>query len=463
MCLCFSNPKMMIEKVTLPRPVSPSLLILGAISIHLLVTVGIYAAGRLAIFQLFDENGFSRTIILDHADYLPEVQALAEILTERGVSSWFFAPLHHHLKPYSLGFAALQPWLGATILSAEPVNLLCYVAVLCLTFALGKEVFSRSVGIAAAGAVALWPSFLLHTTQLLKDPLFISALLLLLLVMVRWLTRALSLPAGLTTGFAGGVAICIITFTKDALWSPIIFAITAIGVGLLLARHLREKRFLTGNVVSALLVLSAMGAVLVSTKGTFQASPRLQDTVQRDDSAYALLKQRADSAAVRISHLRHEFVRLHKDVSAAKDAGSNIDAAVEFANAVDVLRYLPRALMIGFLAPFPDQWFVEGTKVGLVGRLASGLEMSVMYLVEILVLVELWRSRSRLSVWLLFCVAAVGVTSLALAVINVGALYRMRYAFFIVLLVVGTNRLMQILFSGNRERGSPAAAGELVR
>ena len=440
----------MIVKPTMPRSISPLRLVLGAIAIHLLCTIGIYAAGRLAIFRLFDQNGFSTTIILDNADYVPEVLALTEMLIEKGFGAWFFAPFHHHLKPYSLAFAALQPWLGPTVLCAEPINLVYYIAILWLTFALGKEIFDRSVGIAAASAVALWPSFLLHTTQLLKDPLFISALLVLLLVMTYWMTRAFSLPEGLKMGFAGGAAICVIGWTKHALWGPIILALIAVGAGLLLARQAREKRFLRGNVVSVILVLSALGAVFLSTRESFQAVPRLQDTVQRDGSIYPSLTERANSAAMRISELRQEFVRLHTNTGTVKDAGSNIDTAVEFNSVIDVVRYLPRAMMIGFLAPFPNQWFVEG-KVGLAGRLMSGLEMSVMYLVEILVLVELWRSRSRFSVWLLFGVAAVGVTSLALAVINVGALYRMRYGFFILLVIIAANQIMHMLFLSERD------------
>ncbi len=392
----------------LATPCSGPLLLLGAAVFHVLFTLAIYAAGHLAISPLFDANGFSTTVILDNADYLPEVLALSEILREEGVGAWLFSPLHHHLKPYALGFAALQPWLGPTILCAEPVNLLCYIAILLLTFTLGKEVFGRPTGLVAAGAVAVWPSFLLHTTQLLKDPLFIAALLSLLLVFTCCLTRSLPLRAGLWNGLGGAAAICLIRFTRHYAWSPIIFALVAIGTGLLLARLVRERRFLAGNVLSVVLVLSAMGVVLLAGKQGLQAGAPPQHAVARDASLFAALKQRADSAAIQISRMRNQFVRKHTNVSPAKDAGSNIDTAVRFNSAMDVVRYLPRAAMIGFLAPFPDQWFAEGKKAGLAGRFLSGLEMSVMYLIEALVLIELWRSRSRLPVWLLFGVAAVG-------------------------------------------------------
>jgi hypothetical protein len=440
----------MIERLTIPRQISPRLLVLAAIAFHLLLTVSLYAMGRLALFRLVDANGV--LAMSDSVDYLPQVRALAEILARDGVSSWFSAPFPDHLKVYSLGFAALAPWLGATILCAEPVNLLCYIVILFLTFKLGEEVFGRSVGLAAAVAVAVWPSFLLHTTQLLKDPLFICALLLLLLVMTYWLTRNLSLQGGLTAGLVGGAALYIVSFTRNELWGAIMLALTAIGAGLLLLRHVREKRLLAGNLVSVILVLSAMSTVLLSSRESFRTTPRPQDTAEQVEPVRTSFKERADSAARRISQLRHEVIRLNKD------AGSNIDDTVEFNGIMEVLCYLPRAMMIGFLAPFANQWFGEGAKVGMLGRLIGGLEMLVMYFVEVLVLISLWRSRSRFPVWLLFCVTAVGVTSLALAIVNVGALYRARYAFFIPLIIIGMNELVRILFSSNEQRTAPAPA-----
>ena len=49
-----------------------------------------------------------------------------------------------------------------------------------------------------------------------------------------------------------------------------------------------------------------------------------------------------------------------------KSAGSSIDLNVQFFSAGDVLAYLPRALQIGFLTPFPSQWF--GTAQALVAQ-----------------------------------------------------------------------------------------------
>jgi hypothetical protein len=441
---------------------SPTHLIAAALALHLILTVSIYAGGRLKIARIINEDGVVDTLAHDSLIYLPQVQSLSDTLTRQGIAAWLAAPFSLHLKLYSLTFALLQSWLGANILSAEPINSLCYIAILCLTCKLGEEVFDRRVGLCAAAAVAVWPSFLLHTTQLLKDPLFIVALLILLLINACWLTRAHSLVEGLGTGLAGGAAACVISRTRSDSWMAVVLALASVGLGLLVIRQLRERRVLAGNVVSAVLVLSISSAMLLSAKETYQAAPAtVEPSSAGNDSigiaptnsietnagrspgapdrpAISSLRARADSGAMRLSQLRYEFIRQNGD------AGSNMDGEVEFKNVADVVRYLPRAAEIGFFAPFPDQWIASGRRVGLAGRLMSGLEMTAMYAVELLALVGLWRARSSLPAWLLFSASVVGIMALALAVINVGALYRMRYGFLILLCILGAHGLMQI-------------------
>src|SRR5205085_12346137 len=72
-----------------------------------------------------------------------------------------------------------------------------------------------------------------------------------------------------------------------------------------------------------------------------------------------------------------------------------------FRSLTDLLRYLPRAAVVGFFAPFPSMWFASGRQVGSAGRLLGGLESLAMYVVEGLALLGLWRGRRQLSVWFL--------------------------------------------------------------
>jgi hypothetical protein len=141
------------------------------------------------------------------------------------------------------------------------------------------------------------------------------------------------------------------------------------------------------------------------------------------------------------------------------DAGSNVDSDVQINRTVDLVCYLPRATMIGFFAPFPKMWLAAGNQVGRSGRSLSGLEMLAMYLVEVFAIVGLWSGRRRLSVWFLWLVAAMGMISLGLVVINVGALYRLRYVFVILMIILATEgaRLTLEVFGKKKLRPNVSA------
>lgn len=145
-----------------------------------------------------------------------------------------------------------------------------------------------------------------------------------------------------------------------------------------------------------------------------------------------------------------------------QNPGSNIDMDVEINGTADLLRYLPRAALVGFFAPFPNMWFASGKSVGVAGRLLSGVESLAMYAVEGLALLGLWRGRRQLSVWFLSLVAATGMIALGLVVVNVGALYRLRYVFLMLLFIPaaeGAARILDRLSKKPREIGERGLAG----
>jgi hypothetical protein len=120
---------------------------------------------------------------------------------------------------------------------------------------------------------------------------------------------------------------------------------------------------------------------------------------------------------------------------------SNIDPHVRFNGAGDVVRFTPRAAVIGFFAPFPKMWVKTGN-FGRAGRLLSGLETLVMYFLYVAVAFSLWRERRNLKMWLLFLVAAIGIIALGLVVVNAGALFRIRYVFWMMLIVLAAQGIL---------------------
>jgi hypothetical protein len=126
---------------------------------------------------------------------------------------------------------------------------------------------------------------------------------------------------------------------------------------------------------------------------------------------------------------------------APAEDGSRIDREVQFGGPVDIIKYLPRAIMVGFLAPFPDMWLSMGKQVGSGGRVLAGFEMLVTYVLECFALIALVLTRRRLASWFLFSVMALGTVALGLVVNNIGALYRFRYPFWIIIVIFGAGGL----------------------
>lgn len=466
-------------------------LLAAAAALHLCLSAGLHLVGRLNLLpEIVDRDGLIKAFA-DNYLYQKEAALLSGKLTQEGFWAWLTAPALPHVKLYSILFALFGPALGHSVLSVEPLNLLYYLSILILVYKLGENIFDGQTGMIAAGAVALWPSFLVHTLQLLKDSLFIAAALALLLVASGWLTKAYGRREGLVTGFAGGVLIVLLALVRPE-FKVMVLAVVSLALMLLFVRQMRDRRLLPGNLLSAavvvLLLLPSTYLGVTRFRGIKRAPPA-SSTVTTDAEMsqpaevenktaaveskatgaglagegqmggegqvgwLAFLRSGADSAASRLGAIRHNFVVGYPD------SNSTIDGDVAFDDAADVLRYLPRACVVGFLSPFPDTWFASSPRVGLTGKSISAVETLVMYAVQILAIFGLFQSRRSTAAWLLFLVAAIGVTTLGLVVANAGALYRQRYLFWFLFIILGARGAVHV--SASLRRGRRAASEDL--
>jgi len=388
----------------------------------------------------------------DAADVRDDAAELSGALGAGEVRNWLGADYPLHVKLYALCFALTGPWLGYNVAAAETLNAFLYLASLAAAFGLGREVFDRRAGLLAAGAVALWPSFLLHSTQLLKDPLFVPGFLALVLILVRLLTRTCTWAGAFLASAAGALVLTALWLTRRN-WGWLLIATVLTGALALAVRVVRERRAVAPNLVCAALLLVAavgvpsvmpnalkLGAVRAPGKATRVVEVNRERASEESRDGYVWSR-----AAARVGEVRRALA------GAFPGSGSDIDADVRIGDASDLLSYLPRAAVIGFFAPFPNMWLTTGKQAGAAGRLLAGVESLAMYAVEALALVGLWRGRRRLAVWLLASVASVGVTALGLVVVNVGALYRMRYGFLALLIIVAAGATAD-LFGMNARR-----------
>jgi hypothetical protein len=426
-------------------------LLIAAAVLHFALVGAISLVGKAQLLPgTFDEHGIGISFAIDATSYRKEATEMAQLLSERRLQDWinyrsqFRSTFHFRL--YSITFALLGRVLGFGILAAEPLNLIYYLSILVLTFAIGAEVFDRRVGLYAAMAVGLWPSLLLHTTQMLRDPLFIGAMLLLIFSLLLSLKRELSIWQGLGVVASGCAAVLLIWLCRADMWE-IVFAVLLLAVAICTLRQVQERRFGSGKTLALmgiLLFAFFLPKALPAIRLAEQTVPRQQVKPGNTTGALPAASQnRQDSAMApwtklskRVGILRHRFIASYPL------AGSNVDTNVELQETGDLIRYLPRALEIGFLSPFPRMWFTKGEQVGAIGRLVAGMEMLVMYFVLALAgltLVYQWKS---LSVWLLCSTSVVGCVALGYVVVNISCLYRMRYAFFILVIILGIRGLL---------------------
>lgn len=426
--------------------------IMAAAGFHVLLAISVYLIGHFSLFpNLVSPSGI---IADDSYLYRKEAISLVEILTEQGVGAWLAAPFQFHVKLYSLSFAIFGPLLGYNNLSAEPLNVICYLAILYLVFKLAAEVFNRQTAMLAAMVVALWPSFALLTTQLLRDPLFIIVTLALVLVMVRLLANDYSWRQGLALGAFGGLTGFLLWIVRKAMWE-VVLAVVLLGVALFLFRLLRERRVLLGNLVGATLMLAMIFSVpyvaRLFNKPVIPKKPAVAAAARADTPL--------SPPVARMRLLRQRFSRSHEDAATS----SNIDPQVEFSSLADIGWYLPRAAVIGFFAPFPNMWLTPVDPAGRLRRRLAGVETVCMYLIEALALIGIWSCRRHLQMWLLVLAAAIGAIALGMVVANIGTLYRIRYAFWILLIIIGMEGAQVFLrYLRNWKTPSSSTPGESV-
>ncbi|HEX8559710.1 MAG TPA: hypothetical protein VF668_16545 [Pyrinomonadaceae bacterium] len=467
------------------RPLTGRRLLAAAAVLHVALAFGLYFAGRAQVAPgLVDRDGIMGSFAFDSYEYQRGAVRLAGVLKREGVARWAAEPQPVHVRLLSVLFAVVGPLSGYGTLSAEPFNLLCYLAVVGLTLALGREVGGPRAGLFAAAAVALWPTFLLHTLQLLKDPLFIAGALALVLCVTTWLTRTYGPAAAAGAAALIGLTTLLLLLIRLN-FAVVILALVLAGAGLLIARQIAERRLLYWNMAPPALILASGAAAsllllfspppaqkfkhypsdgggrpktevfkgeLMASALTYRASATAE--ARKAQGPAGRLMARADRLARRVGSVRYRFSAFYSQ------AGSGIDRDVRFDDLRSLLLYLPRAFQIGWWAPFPNMWAGAGRRVGGAGKLLSGVETLAIYLVELLALAAALLPPRRLAAWLLLGVTVFGVTGLGLVIPNVGALFRFRYTFWVLLIVLGAKGFESLLaWRGAARRAGAAQAG----
>lgn len=440
----------------------PTRLMVSAALLHILLSVGLHLAGRSQIApNLIDPDGIMPSFASDSYTYRQPAIVLTQVLKQQGASAWLAESEPVHIKLLSLQFAVFGSLFGYTPLSAELLNLCCYLSSLWLVFFIGQELAGERAGMIAAVMAGLWPSLLLHSTQLLKEPLFISGGLVFILIVTTTLTRTYTRRTAVIVSL---VTVLFATLLLRIRFQLGLILLAAVGFGLLMlvVKQILERRLLFWNAVCPVLVLVAgalsplyMAAAVEKHK---QFAPGLIGPSKRADPIGlwpSMIKDATSGSQKRVGSdhrlppvlgwvMPEIFATRHNYNVDVLEAGSAVDRDVEFHTARDVFSYLPRAFALGMWAPFPNTWIRTGKHVGNTGMTVAAVETAAMYLCQLLALVGVMIGRRRIAAALLLFFSAFGSTMLGLVVSNVGTLYRLRYIFWILLIILAAKGLYEI-------------------
>lgn len=122
----------------------------------------------------------------------------------------------------------------------------------------------------------------------------------------------------------------------------------------------------------------------------------------------------------------------------SSQAGSAIDMQIKFTKAWDVIEYIPRAIQVAFLSPFPSQLNSKGHRPeSKIVRSVASVETLLVYTFLVLFLLALRTLVRKPEFWVVFSFCLPLLLLGALTINNIGTLYRIRYPYLMVCVGLG--------------------------
>ncbi len=375
----------------------------------------------------------------DWLEYHRLAVGLASEIHQRGWGAWQLRPAGHAAAGIAAVVYALttpKPW------ALIPLNAALHATAAVVLFRLvGILAPNPRTALVAVVPFVVYPSAVTWYAQVLKDGYAVLGYLMFLYgwaLLVRRSTweSGLGPPVRAVAWVAGGAAL-------NWMVRPHVLQIMQfVGIGLALlvtgaslARSLRRglpwRRAMAATVVAwASLMLLSVGRFGPSQEGA--APTNLGQASSQSPSFLRRVLDILDERAREIGAVRTGYRLTYPT------AASNVDTDVRIASIQDVVRYLPRAAVLAFLAPFPRHWLATGSaEPSTFARRLAGIEMLGVYLALpwLLYAIGRWRARAELYTVVFFCA---GMMILYTVIVpNLGALHRLRYAFLMSCVAVG--------------------------
>jgi len=374
----------------------------------------------------------------DSAGMHAAAAALAERIRSEGWSVWELRPASGN-APTGIA-AAIYVYLTPEPYMLVPLNALVHAAggvvIYLIAFGLSQN---RLASVVSALPFLVFPSAASWYAQIHKDGIFALGMLLCALGWIQafkrdiWGAAAPRYAALLMPIALGLLLVWVVRPHIMVLMQVIAIVIAVFGVGMAVAWW-RSGLLPGSKAVTAAFVLVAIPVLMLlvkpsdyrveSWKGDVVARESVMRympttcVVSRGDNA------QADKLSGTVAAMRDFFT------SGYRNAKSNMDPDFVPGTVCNLLTYLPRALQIGFLAPFPNAWVADGSiAASTMMRRVVSAEMLAIYAGLLFLPLAIWRYRRKPEFWFVLGFFTLLTLIHVYLIPNLGTLHRMRYGF----------------------------------
>ncbi|VAX18802.1 hypothetical protein MNBD_NITROSPINAE01-2 [hydrothermal vent metagenome] len=475
------------------------LIFIALCTFHLTISIAMSAIAHSSFMAEYHNGQGLWNFSLDSFNYHRQALDSYEMLSNGEYLKWWNTDFYRHTDYIGLMYFLIYP----SPVSFAPINAVAWALSVISIYLISMFLCQKDQRLSGIVAIifGLWPSNLLHATQLLRDPFFNLGVLLLILGWVAMLNGHRKIVYSFMA--AGGIILSE-TIRAESLWLLLFCSFLATGTIILWKRQAALNALLALGLVGLFYNYPAITAQAGETKSVSENS---NDNFDEAEKIEAVKKQLKASLGAEYSpeldkNISTWFVSHHVwDFETRKNrllvlAGEHknglnafltkwlkpwkttswlpaiiehqlfsangyrngfvvwylepgtslIDSNVIFRSINDVVAYIPRALMIGFCAPFPSHWFSTGKTGGRAIRALGGMEMFAWYILMAGFVIFLINSPVPVYIktWLIIFMIIM-ILPLGLFVPNLGTLFRMRFIYMAPILIGGGYGIMTLL------------------
>ena len=377
------------------------------------------------------------TLTTDSAYFDSVAVEMAQKIKQHGWSSWQLFPNDYTGVHVSI-LSALYVFFGHDSSLAIPINALFHALGGVLVFMIVVELSSSYLvglfaGIIASSIFILFPSALNWYGQIHKDGYAIFGVLAMLLIWCKGLKANPHTRQFFFLILLSFLALCFLVAIRAYYFKLLLLFVVVAIIAMFVAKVFFKVKsawvfflFILLTFAPAQIFLESIGALSQIRSG--EVYEALEQTNGWKWQVSDLLPKKVDHQLEITAKTRASLIAF----GVSTEANSMIDIDKVPSSFVEVIDYLPRAFQVALLAPFPTTWLQKVS----VTRLLASAEMIVIY-ISLIGLIPLFIMNRSPQVIFAFFFSSFFLTIYGFIIANVGTLYRVRYPFELIMVLLG--------------------------